>query len=275
MSPRRHWFFVGTLLFLAATRGFPARAADTNALLEQGTKLYEKGQYDKALRIFVKVKKEDPSNAVAREYISRCTGKIVEQETGARLNRAVKRAEAPSATIESNDPMPSWAITPGRAKSPGAHPGLPSGKRGGKRSAPLPDFLTPVEKTTSKLLIQQEQLRDQYKNRILEGSPLTFKRSGKQLEVVAFLNRLFLPFSDALAPDAIPELERVARELETGHHTSVVLRAVDSLTPAVRHQMLDLPARRAAILFSYFAHASFGSVGLGDRTTFTAADLDD
>lgn len=212
---------------------------------------------------------------MAREYISRCTEKIVEQETGARLNRAVRRAEAPSATIESNDPVPRWAAPAVRTRSSGVRPALPRGKSGGKRSAPLPDFLTPVEKTTSNLLIQQEQLRDQYKTRILEGSPVTFKRSGKKLEVVAFLNRLFLPFSDALAPDAIPALERVARELEAGHQTSVILRAVDSLTPALRHQMLDLPARRAAILFSYFTHASFGGAGLGDRTTFTAADLDD
>jgi hypothetical protein len=93
--------------------------------------------------------------------------------------------------------------------------------------------------------------------------------------VIAFLNRLFLPFSDALAPDAIPALERTARDLRTREGVTVVFRAVDSLTPAVRHQMLDLPARRAVILFSYLMHSVLDTQRNDERPTFNAADLDD
>ena len=65
------------------------------------------------------------------------------------------------------------------------------------------------------------------------------------------------------------------QEIHSHPGQSTTLRAVDSLTPAVRRQMLDLPTRRVSILFSALLHGSLMEITKEGRGSFTAAELDD
>lgn len=68
-----------------------ARAADPNQLTQKALKLYEKGEYDKALKIFVKVLQINPEASIAREYMLRCSQKIVEKKLGTGTAETVER----------------------------------------------------------------------------------------------------------------------------------------------------------------------------------------
>jgi hypothetical protein len=80
------FWVVGVGLFLL---GVPLRAMDVSALMDQGKAQFDKGDYNRALQTFLKLKKEDPANPMAREYISKCTGKIMEAEKAARVKHSV------------------------------------------------------------------------------------------------------------------------------------------------------------------------------------------
>ncbi len=54
-------------------------------------KLYEQGDYDKALKQFVKIVKSDPNNATAREYMLLCSQKIVERKLGRQAAETVEK----------------------------------------------------------------------------------------------------------------------------------------------------------------------------------------
>lgn len=267
----RAWAVGGILLFLSG----PARGADVSAMTDQGVAQFEKGDYNKALQTFLKIKKEDPANARVREYISKCTEKIMEKNKAERLSRAVRQGVPAAATIAEKDPVPSWAA-PVRTPVPKSYPGAYQQKRRPVRSAPLvPMTVLEKEKRTSKVIAQRDQLTEEYLKKRLEGPSIRLVRKGHRVEVVAFMNRLFLPFSDAFAPDAVPALDALLRELSAEPGKTTILRAIDSLTPAVRHQMLDLPARRVSILFSALLHTTLGTKAKDERGTFTATDLDD
>lgn len=266
---------MGWLGILLLLWGAPAWPANLSALMDQGKAQFEKGDYGKSLQTFLKIKKEDPANSMARDYISQCTAKIMEAEKAARLKRAVQQGEPSAATIAPKDPVPAWAVPakkPQRKEVRGAY----RQKRSLKRSSPLvPAVVIEKEKKTSRYISQRDQLTEGYKNKILEGHAIELVRKGRRVEVVVFMNRLFLPFSDSFAPDAVPAIEAIARELGKNPGESTLFRAVDSLTPAVRHQMLDLPTRRVSILFSTLLHAAIGGTAKEEHGTFTAADLDD
>ncbi len=268
------FWVVGVGLFLL---GAPLRAMDVSALMDQGKAQCDKGDYNRALQTFLKLKKEDPANPMAREYISKCTGKIMEAEKAARVKHSVLVGEPSSTTFAPKDVPPAWAV-------PTAKP-LPKSTRGGGgsdlkkragRSGPLvPNAVLEKEKKTSRYILKRDQLTKSYTNKILEGRAIDLVRKGQRVEIVVFMNRLFLPFSDSFAPDAVPAIEMISREIRDNPGKTTVFRAVDSLTPAVRHQMLDLPTRRVSILFSTLLHASLGDKANEERGTFTAADLDD
>jgi hypothetical protein len=265
---------VGGLLTLLAFSPVPVKAADATQLTEKGIRLYEKGEYSKALRVFLKVKKSDPNSPVAREYINRCTGKMVEAQKEIRLREAIQKGESSSATILPKDPVPAWTVPSSRPTSRGVK-SKKSKKNDRKGTAVLPYSVYEQNRTAPSFFTSRDHLADGYRNKILEGPAIELVRKGKNVEVVAFMNRLFLPFSDSLAPDAIPDIQKVSWELHSNPGKTTLFRAVDSLTPAVRHQMLDLPARRVSILFSVLLQASVGVSSQERRETLTAADLDD
>lgn len=266
------WVSRGLLLVFFATTGQSLAAADITKLTDQGVRLFEKGEFDKALRIFLKVKKEEPTHPLAKEYIHRCTAKIVEAEKDVRLRRAIRKGESSSATILPKDPAPAWSVSPSRQRQSKSSRSKKS-KQAAKTVLPYSNY--EQRRTGASFIDKRNQLADGYKNKILEGPAIEVVRKGKNVEVVAFMNRLFLPFSDSLAPDAVPSIVDVANELQSQPGKSTVLRAVDSLTPAVRHQMLDLPARRVSILFSLLMQASTGDETNEGKKVFSAADLDD
>ena len=236
--------------------------------------MFDKGDYNKALQIFLRLKKEDPSHPLPKEYINKCQDKIVEAEKEIRMKKAKEEGSNASDLFAPTETAPAWTAPSQRKLSP-AKKTTKKSKKKKRTTYSTPGSLYQKEKRPSPLLVQQQALTEGYRNKILEGKAIEIKRSGRKLEVVAFLSRLFLPFSDVLAPDAVPAIEIVARELSHDPGRTTTLRAVDSLTPAVRHQMLDLPARRVSILFSYFVHAAVSEEKGGDRLTFTAKDLDD
>jgi hypothetical protein len=267
---RRGWFFVLTAVLTAGVLW----AADPAALAEQGKKMFDKGDYNKALQIFLRLKKEDPSHPFPKEYINKCQDKIVEAEKEMRMKKAKEEGANASDVFAPTEPAPSWTAPSQRKLNPAKK--KPKKVKTKKRTSySTPAGIYQKEKRPSALLVQQQALTEGYRNKILEGKAIEIKRSGHKVDVVAFMSRLFLPFSDVLAPDAVPAIETVARELALDPGRTTTLRAVDSITPAVRQQMLDLPARRVSILFSYFVHAAVSGEMGGDRLTFSAKDLDD
>ncbi len=267
---RRGWLFGMAAVLTAGL----AWAADPAALAEQGKTMYDKGDYNKALQIFLRLKKEDPSHPLPKEYINKCQDKIVEAEKERRMKKAKEEGSNPSDVFAPTEPAPAWTAPSQRKLNP-AKKKTKKAKRKSRTSYSTPAAMYQKEKKPPPLLAQQQALTEAYSNKILEGKAIEIKRSGRKVEVVAFMSRLFLPFSDVLAPDAVPSIEAVARELALDPGKTTTLRAVDSLTPAVRQQMLDLPARRVSILFSYFVHAAVSDEMGGDRLTFNANDLDD
>ncbi len=272
---RRRFFRAAAVLALCAAAPIFSAASDAGALIELGKKQYDKGDYSKALQTFLKLKKEDPANPVAKEYISKTTEKIMEKEKESRRQKSILHGEPPSATIAPKDPAPAWTA-PIAKPAPRDSLSIYRPRHRIPRSAPLvPAGVLEKEKKPSPYISQRDLLTQGYKNKILEGRAIDLVRKGKRVEIVAFLNRLFLPFSDVLMPDAVPAIESVVRELRSQPRDTTVLRAIDSLTPGVRHQMLDLPARRMSTLFSYIVHSAAAAPPKDEPSTFAAADLDD
>lgn len=252
-----------------------AWTANVSSLMDQGKAQFERGDYRRALQTFVKVKKDDPANQVAREYISKCMAKITESEKAEKEKRAILSEESSSATIGPKEVAPSWAVSPPRAKASGANHGMGSKKRVGHPAPLVPAAVLEKEKKTSRFIVKRDELTGVYTNKILDGRAIDLIRKGNRLEVVAFMNRLFLPFSDSFVPDAIPAMETISREIRNHSDQVILFRAVDSLTPAVRAKMLDLPTRRVSILFSTLLHGALVGQSQEARGSFTAADLDD
>lgn len=257
---------VGVLFLVAAVW---AAAADVGSLMEDGERLFKKEEYGKALRVFIKARNADPSNLEAKEYIDKCTEKIVEQESGRRIRAAAKSARTSTATIDPGQPVPAWAAPSKRTRvAPVRRKPTRRPRRGptdGSRDAPTPG---------KNIIIQREQLAEDYQRRILGDSPVRVEKEGNRTDVVLYMNRLFLPFKDVLSPDAVPYLTAAARELRAKGANQILLRAVDTMTPVVRHNMLDLPSRRCATVFTFFVKAGLAPAPPASAT-YTADDLDD
>lgn len=234
------------LLMLAP--GSWVRGADTSRLMDTAVQSFNQGQYKKAMKQFLNVLQIDPNNAEAKEYRNRCMDKIVEDELGLREQKPGKTPfrVAPAETTPPR-PTPSEG---GRRPLPGtARPqsGVPNGPAGSPATA-------------GALLQQRTQLVEDYRQRVLgkeNAVRVTAERNG--LDIVLYLNRLFLPMTDQFATDAYPALEAAVQTIRAAPGKPVSLKAVDNLSPAVRHARLDLPARRSAIVFSYLVHATLDS----------------
>lgn len=260
--PPFRWIFALSLAaFLFGTGTVPARAADDVAqMMDSAMKLYEQGNYKKAMRLFLNVINADPNNADAKEFRNRCMDKIVEGELGVRVDKPSKVPNLPGPGLRA----PGAAVTPGAPRSirtfrPQFRPGpRVAGNAKGKGKKPVTTVA--ADKPTAKdILAQRDALVEDYRRKVLgKESPVWLDDKRNEIEVVLYMNRIFLPMTDQLTTDSYPMLEAAAAEIRANPKKAVFLRAVDNMSPAVRHTMIDLPARRSAIVFSYFVHSTLG-----------------
>ncbi|MBL0350576.1 MAG: hypothetical protein IPP68_09410 [Elusimicrobia bacterium] len=263
-APRSAFGWVLPLAFLGLCLGsatIPARAADDVAqMMDSAIKLYDQGNYKKAMRLFLNVINADPNNADAKEYRNRCMDKIVEGELGVRVEKPSKVPNLPGPGLRA----PGAAPTPGAPRSirtfrPQFRPG-PRTAGTAKGKGKKPTTTVAADKPTAKdILAQRDALVEDYRRKVLgKESPVWLDDKRNEIEVVLYMNRIFLPMTDQLTTDSYPMLEAAAAEIRANPKKAVFLRAVDNMSPAVRHTMIDLPARRSAIVFSYFVHSTLG-----------------
>ncbi len=253
-----------------------ARAAEDMAkMMDSATKLYQEGNYKKAMRQFLNVLNVDPNNAEAKDYRNRCMDKIVEGELGVRVEKPGKTPNLPGPGMRNpNAPPAPGSIRSTRGFRPQPRSPSRAGAPGVKGRKKKPVTTVAADKPTAKdLLAQRDVLVEDYRRRILgKESSVWLESKRNQVEVVLYMNRLFLPMTDQLATDAYPMLEAAAAELRNNPKKPVLLRAVDNMSPAVRHTMIDLPARRSAVVFGYFTHATLGDKRPAEASPALIAD---
>ena len=261
---RRFLIAFGALLCLFLSG--PSRAVDTNRFYRDAVKLYEKGDYDQAMKGFLKVMRVDPSNAEAREYMLRCSQKIVETrlggeaaETTQKEIEADKRMQevAPEAppSLPEDYLAPIKPVEPAPAASAAPSPA-------GPRSSVAADIREEAARNPSNardLLAERGALTDDLRRRYLgRGNVVDVVRAGGRLEVTFYLNRIFLPLSDDLRPESFAVLNDVRDLILSNPRRTVSFTSVDNVSPAVRNTMADLSVRRTNVVFSYVMRAVFG-----------------
>lgn len=264
-------------LFFALLGGAsPSRvwSEDVGPMMDSAVRMFDQGQYKKAMRLFLNVLNVDPHNAQAKEYRNRCMDKIVEGELGI----AQKSKDQEMGKLADTMPHgPSLSTTP-------PPPRLRPQFRPSPRSTAKPKnkkkgvaAVTTEKQTAKGILEQRDALVEDYRRKILgKESAVWVESKRSEIEVVLYMNRLFMPLTDQLSTDAYPMLEAALLEIHGHPKKEVFLRALDNLSPAVRHTMLDLPARRSAILFSYFVHGTLGrTIKTPDAVLLTLDHLDD
>lgn len=273
---RARW--AGLFLFFSLAAGLAPRAfaADANQLYRDAVKLYEKGDYDKALKGFLKVMRQDPANAEAREYMLRCSQKIVETKLGGQAADTVEKeidAEKevqklspqtlPALSEDYVKPIKPSAATPAPVGEPAfSTPATSSGAATGEPSAASSidqDIRNAASPTNARdLLAERSALTDDLRRRYLgKGNIVDVAESGGRLEVTFYLNRLFLPLSDTLRPDAYAVLDDIRALVQSKPKRTVAFTSVDNVSPAVRQTMADLSVRRTNVVFSYLLYASY------------------
>jgi hypothetical protein len=233
-------------------------AADANLTLQSARKLYEMGDYNKALKEFVTVLKTDPDNTEAREYMLRCSQKIMERKVDAAdasltekkisidkelLENALPAAPAPREPVEAPAPPPS-----GAGAGTGAEVSL---EVSGESEDDSPGAVSRM------LAREKERVAEDYKRRFAgQGSPVDVQPAGKGAEVTVYLNRLFLPFSDVLNREAYPALAEAAAKLRRDVTGKVILTAIDDAGAAPKAADSTLSSRRCTVVFTYLLYAS-------------------
>lgn len=248
------------------------RAADTNDMYRESIKLYEKGDYDKALKGFLKVMRMDPSNAEAREYMLRCSQKIVETKLGSQTADIVEQEIDAEKQVQelSPDAPPALSeeyLTPILPEAPAAAmPAAPAADAAAGTAASTASMeqdiraaaaaLPPVN--ARDLLSERNALTDDLRRRYLgKGNIIDVAEAGGNLDVTFYMNRLFLPLSDSLRPESYAVLNDIARLVQANPKRTVTFVSVDNVSPAIRNTMADLSVRRTNVVFSYLLHTSF------------------
>jgi tetratricopeptide (TPR) repeat protein len=242
----------GLALFflLAAAAPVPRSwAADTNRLLQNALKLYEKGDYERAMKEFGKVVEQDPTNAMAREYRMLCSKKIVEKKLGKEDAQLVEKEVA--AELRAQELA---AAQPRQPKTD------PFAFLDNEPEDELADLANPAEspREAKDILQQRESVADQLRRRHLGMENIVqLDESRGQVLVTLFMNRLFLPYSDVLRDDALIVLEHVTTQLRRNPKRKVVLKAVDAGSPAAQSAFPDLSSRRCTVVFSHLVYATY------------------
>ena len=266
---RSRWaFLLWAVLVLPSAFAAPARAADSNQLFRDAIKLYEKGDYDRALKGFLKVMRLDPSHAEAREYMLRCSQKIVETKLGGQAaDTVVKEIEAEK-QIEKVSPEAPPALSedylkPILPQAPAAAAPAAAPESKGKGSTELDHAVQAAAAEAAPpnardLLAERSALTDDLRRRYLgKGNVVDVYQAGGRLEVTFYMNRLFLPLSDVLRPEAFSVLNDIRDLIKGNGRQRVSFTSVDNVSPAVRNTMADLPIRRTNVVFSYLMYASY------------------
>jgi hypothetical protein len=238
-------FTFAAFLFCATALAAPpaVRAADPNKLVQKAVKLYEKGDYEKALKVFVKVLHIDPNHSMAREYMLLCSQKIVEEKLGGAAAETLEKEIA--AELHFQESALSTSTVPAvLAAEP--EPELPTDTPSVSRPKPLP------------LLDQSQLLTDDLRRRHLglENIVQLQEKRGR-IEVSLYMNRLFLPYSDVLRDESYVVLNHVAQRMKANPKRKVVLKAIEPDSPAIRRYLPALPSRRCTAVMSYLIYASF------------------
>jgi len=251
-----------------------ANAASPNKMISTGLKYYEKGDYAKALKIFVKVLNLDPSNVIAREYMLLCSKKIVREKLGRDVAETAEKEMAIDKIIHDalnteTDPKTEfdndefWEIKPpgidplsgidnygqpifsSTATRTGAYyqPGVVPNQNGNTGS------LNP--ENAEALLQQLEILAIQLRPRLEMAQAIQYDKAKGRMIVNIYLNRLFLPHSDVLRFEAYSTLNKVRKKLGKNTNKKFVFNAVDSFNPLSKEVKPDLSAQRCAVVFSY------------------------
>lgn len=257
----------GIGLFILLVAAVPAFSADTNLMYRDAIKLYEKGDYDKALKGFLRVMKLDPSNAEAREYMLRCSQKIVETKLGGQAADVVEKEIDAEKQIQdlAPDAPPALSqeyLTPIMPSLPAAVPAPAAASPASAKSAAMDDAIraaaAALPANARDLLAERGALTDDLRRRYLgKGSIVDVAESGGQLDVTFYMNRLFLPLSDVLRPESFTLLNDVALLVQENPKRTVTFQSVDNVSPAVRQTMADLSIRRTNVVFSYLLYAAF------------------
>ncbi len=239
-----------------------AYAADINELRRMAFKYYERGAYDKALKHFVKILRSDPNNAEAREYMLRCSQKIVETKLGTQAADTLEQEIDVQKQIQ-EEVIPNISThTPVFAIEKEVSDEKPDGDEltyQGKAIDIKELGLGPPQPSNARSLLEQRNaLTDEFRRRYLgKGKVVDLQEKGNRLEITFYMNRLFLPFSDTLRREAYPILDNVLAKIQEYQHGRVTMRAVDNISPAVRHTMADLPSRRCTVIYSYLLYSSY------------------
>jgi hypothetical protein len=278
--------FLAAFLLLGA--GVPARAADINDLFRGAMKQYEMGDYEKALKGFVKVMRLDPNNSIAREYMLRCSQRIVETKLGGQASETADREAAVEKQIKEMDGAPAVASpsevlgdAPEGTSVPAAS--LPSSTPSSLSDMPaepsaagsatavldqdalIQDAASALPRNAQDIIAERNALTDDLRRRYLgKGSIVDVEEKGGRLAVTFYMNRLFFPLTDTLRPDAYSVLEDIRGMITADPKRTVTFTSVDNVSPAVRHTMADLSARRTNVVFSTLLYAAFAPSEEGD-----------
>jgi len=235
---------------LAALAGGPLRAEDTNRMMERGLKYYEKGDYDRALKDFLRVLELEPNHATAREMQMMATQKKMQKELGKEKADIVEKEVAVEKQIQqirANEPAPV-------AKDIFDYPTTPSeeGELTGLDKVPT----TPSQ--AQDIVKQRESVAENLRRRHLGTDNIVqLEEKRGQMVVTLFMNRLFLPYSDVLRDDGLVVLEHVVTQLRNNPKRQVILKAVDASSPLSQKSMPTLAARRCNVVFSHLIYSTY------------------
>jgi hypothetical protein len=246
----RRWLSVLLLAGLVHGPGAAVRswAADPNKMIQAGLKLYEKGNYDKALKQFVKTLRLDPNNSVAREYMLLCSQKIVEARLGTSVAETVEKEINVEKQIQELNAAAQEASAPPPAAAPAvdtdaafaralAEPALPA--------VPEPDAEPAPEVPAAAAAAATPEIPNP-PDWLLEEA----KRMGVAVPGAAAAAPGGEPVPDSAAIAALPGMERVREPAEPATSSALTAPVESILSPAAPAPVPDnwaLPATPSAV----------------------------
>jgi tetratricopeptide (TPR) repeat protein len=239
-------------LICMVARFSPVMAADDNTknLMQEGLQLYSEKQYIRALDLFKQVKRLDPSNALADEYIAKTEKAVTEFENN---------PEPPK------EASPTWDSL------------MENNKR-----RPVADVANAKD-----IIAARRSLVERMKNRSTRTDNIVQIQDTKSgLSIVLFHDQLFVPGLQILRDEALPILENVAALIRQKGDKGVTLQSLarnDSQDPYMLYPdfpvpapdptsrmrkekdtpsfvFQDIEATRSFILFTYLAQRSMGKL---------------
>jgi tetratricopeptide (TPR) repeat protein len=234
----------------------PGRAEDerVKTMMQEALKLYSEKQYIQALDMFKQVKRVDPSNSLADEYIAKTEKSISEWDD--------EQKTAPKET------SPTWDTLLDARKS----------------KKPLTDVANAKD-----IIAARRSLVERMKNRSTNTDNIVqIQDNSRGLNIILFHDQLFVPGLQILRDEALPILENVATLIRQKGDKGVTIQSMartDSTDPFLLYPdfpvpapdpsslrkkgdntnntpfvFQDIEATRSFILFTYLAQRSMGKL---------------